>query len=122
MLTPNDFSSLSHVLESTFESAMNKPSRFQGTFTRLDVCAWPGKSRLRAASAAMRKYLTAIPAYPSFWASGHHPVSPYLASAIISMIAPSTSCATRAKAGESESAFSIADGFIMPIFVLPPSE
>jgi hypothetical protein len=46
----------------------------------------------------------------------------YLASAIISMIASSTSCAMRAKAGESESDFNIADGFIMPIFVLPPSE
>ena len=46
----------------------------------------------------------------------------YLASVIISMIAFSTSCATTAKAGESERAFSMADGFIMPIFVLPPSE
>ena len=61
--------------------------------------------------------------YRWFAGTNDHPRGQsYLASAIISMIVSSTSSATRAKAGESESAFSIADGFIMPIFVLPPSE
>ena len=56
------------------------------------------------------------------WPNDHPEGLGYLASAIISMIVSSTSSATRAKAGESESAFSVSDGFIMPIFVLPPSE
>ena len=46
----------------------------------------------------------------------------YLASSIILVMASSTSCATRARLGESERAFNIVVGFIMPILVLPPSE
>lgn len=46
----------------------------------------------------------------------------YLASSIILVMASSTSRATRARLGESERAFNIVVGFIIPIFVLPPSE